>query len=148
MQEVVVLSHFEASIDRVFAAASDHEMFLRTADGSTTARVVRPGNPERNGLGCLREVSVRGKVRYLEEITAWDPPRAFEYTIRKTSLPLRHAGSRLTFTPRGSGTDVRWTSRFTVPIPILGRLLEGRARRLCETAFATILRDAKERLEA
>jgi hypothetical protein len=148
MQEVRVDIHIRAPIHVVFAAASDHETFLRTADGSTTAKVVRPGRPERNGLGCLREVSVRGKVRYLEEITAWEPPAAFGYTIRKTSLPLRHVGSRLTFTPRGSGTDVVWTSRFSVPIPFLGRLLEWRAKRLYEAAFGAILREAKERLEA
>lgn len=148
MQQVRVDLHIRAPVDAVFAAASDHETFLRTADGSTTARVVRPGRPEPNGLGCFREVSVRGKVRYLEEITAWEPPAAFEYTIRKTSLPLRHVGSRLTFTPRGGGTDVVWTSRFSVPIPFLGRLLEWRAKRLYEAAFGAILRQARERLES
>jgi len=147
MQEVRVDVHIRAPVDAVFAAASDHETFLRTADGSTTAKVVRPGRPERNGLGCLREVSVRGKVRYLEEITAWEPPGAFEYTILKTSLPLRHVGSRLTFTPHGAGTDVAWTSRFSVPFPLLGRLLEWRAKGLYEAAFGAILRQAKERLE-
>jgi hypothetical protein len=148
MTEVSVRIHVAARRDVVFAAATDHETFLRSADGATTARVVRAGDPAPNGLGCLREVSVGGKVRYLEEITAWEPPAAFGYTIRKTSLPLRHAGSRLTFTPRDGGTDVQWTSRFTVPIPVLGRLLERRAKRLYENAFAALLADAKARLEA
>jgi hypothetical protein len=148
MQEVKVRLHIDAPVDRVFDAASDHETFLHSPDGSTTARVVRPGQPPANGLGCIREVSIRGTVRYVEEITGWDPPRAFEYTIRKTSLPLRHSGSRLSFTARGSGTDVEWTSRFTVPIPLLGRLLERRAKRIYEAAFETLLRQTKVRLEA
>ncbi len=148
MTEVSVRIHIAAPRDVVFAAAADHEAFLRSADGTTTARVVRAGDPPPNGLGCLREVSVRGKVRYLEEITAWAPPAAFEYTIRKTPLPLRHAGSRVTSPPRDGGTAVGWTSRFTVPIPIVGRLLERRAKRLYETAFGALLADAKARLEA
>jgi len=41
--------------------------------------VVRAGEPERNGLGCLREVRVGRRVRYVEEITAWQRPLAFEY---------------------------------------------------------------------
>ena len=148
MQEVRVRIHIVAPRDVVFADAADHETFLRSADGATTARVVRPGLPPPNGLGCYREVSVRGKVRYVEEITAWNPPVEFEYTIRRTSLPLRHAGSRLTFTSRGGGTDVEWRSRFSVPIPVLGRLLERRAKRLYESAFGALLADAKARLEA
>jgi len=148
MAQVSVRIHIAAPCNVVFADAADHENFLRSADGATTARIVRPGLPPPNGLGCFREVSVRGKVRYVEEITAWHPPVDFEYTIRRTPLPLRHAGSRLTFTPRGGGTDVEWTSRFTVPIPVLGRLLERRAKRAYETAFAALLADAKARLEA
>jgi len=148
MTEVSVRIHIAAPRDAVFAAAADHETFLRSSDGATTARITRPGRPAPNGLGCFREVSVRGKVRYVEEITAWNPPVDFEYTIRRTPLPLRHAGSRLTFTPRDGGTDVEWTSRFTVPIPVLGRLLERRAKQLYETAFAALLADAKARLEA
>jgi len=148
MTEVSVRIHIAAPRDAVFAAAADHETFLRSADGATTARIVRRGRPAPSGLGCFREVSVRGKVRYVEEITAWDPPVEFEYTIRRTSLPLRHAGSRLRFTPRDGGTDVEWTSRFTVPIPLLGRLLERRAKRLYENAFGALLAEAKARLEA
>jgi len=46
-------------------AVSDHESFLRS-EGGVRARVVRAGEPERNGLGCLREVRVGRRVRYVE----------------------------------------------------------------------------------
>ncbi len=137
--------HVAAPVEQVFDAVSDHESFLR--DGVTAAKIVRDGQPGRNGLGCMREVSIRGKVRYLEEITAWERPAAFEYTIRKSSLPLRHEGSRLAFTARDGGTDVEWTSRFAVTVPVVGRLLEWRAKHLYETAFTGLLRQAKSRLE-
>jgi len=101
MHEVRIHVYIEAPVERVFDAVSDHESFLRS-EGGVRARVVRAGELERNGLGCLREVRVGRRVRYVEEITAWQRPLAFEYMIRETSLPLRHAGSRLTLTPHGS----------------------------------------------
>ena len=67
--------------------------------------------------------------------------------IRETSLPLRHAGSRLTFTPEGRGTDVEWTSRFEITVPLIGRLLGIRARRIYAASFRDLLLAAKERLE-
>jgi Polyketide cyclase / dehydrase and lipid transport len=105
MHEVRVHVQIESAVERVFDAVSDHESFLRS-EGGVRARVVRAGEPERNGVGCLREVRVGRRVRYVEEIIAWECPWAFEYLIRETSLPLRHNGSRLTFTPQGSGTAV------------------------------------------
>ena len=146
MEFVQVQVYIEALVEKVFDAVSDHESFLRTEDG-VSAKIMRPGTPEREGLGCLREVRVGRRARYVEEITAWQKPVAFEYRIRESSLPLRHAGSCLTFTPRGEGTDVEWTSRFEVTVPLLGRLLGARAKRLYAASFTALLHQAKARLE-
>lgn len=69
--------HIGAPIDQVFSAIADHEMFLGSQQG-ITAKILRPGANERNGLGCLREVRVGVRTYYVEEITAWDPPKLFE----------------------------------------------------------------------
>jgi hypothetical protein len=146
MPEVHVRVHIEAPVERVFDVVSDHETFLRS-EGGVSATVLREGERERNGTGCLREVRVGRRVRYVEEITAWHRPTSFEYMIRETSLPLRHAGSRLTFTPEGRGTDVEWTSRFEITVPLIGRLLGIRARRIYAASFRDLLLAAKARLE-
>jgi uncharacterized protein YndB with AHSA1/START domain len=142
---VRVVVHIGAPIERVFAALSDHERFLHSADVSTT--IVRPGQP-RDGLGCLREVRIAKRVRYLEEVTAWQPPSAFEYTIRETSLPLRHRGSRLALSATAGGTEVTWTSDFDVPIPIVGALLRRFLARKFTSGFRSLLVAAKGALEA
>ncbi len=143
---VRVLIHIDAPVDRVFDAVSDHEVFLRTDDG-TTAKIVREGATERNGLGCIREVNAGRRARYVEEITAWERPTGFAYTIRETSLPLRHLGSRLAFRPSGGGTDVEWTADFEVTVPIVGRLLRAWVDRRLARAFTEMLVAAKSRLE-
>jgi len=143
---VRVVVQVNAPVERVFDAVSDHETFLRTDDGTIT-KIVRPGDSERNGLGCLREVRAGVRGRYLEEITAWERPTSFEYQIRETSLPLRHFGSRIVFTAKGSATEVEWTSRFEIRIPILGRFLVRKAERGFTKVFTNLLLAAKSRLE-
>lgn len=147
MQEIHIQVHIAAPIERVFDAVSDHESFVRSTDGTTT-KVVRSGTPDRNGLGCLREVRARFGVYFIEEITAWERPGAFEYMIRETSLPLRHFGGRLTFASEGDGTNVDWTTRFEIMVPILGRLLEVPAKGLLVKAFTGLLLASKQRLGA
>jgi hypothetical protein len=146
MRSVQVHIHIDAPIDRVFETISDHERFLRSADGTRT-KLLQEGSAERNGLGCVREVSVGKRAWYVEEITAWERPASFEYTIRRASMPMHHEGSRLSFTEVSGGTDVQWSSRFTIPVPILGGLLGAAAERLYSKAFAALLATTKAQLE-
>jgi uncharacterized protein YndB with AHSA1/START domain len=144
---VQVQIHIDAPIEHVFDAVSDHVTFLRTEDGSTRTKVLRAGSADRNGLGCVREVRVGRRVRYVEEITAWERPSSFEYTIREVTIPLRHLGSRLTFASTSAGTDVMWTANFVVPVPVLGYPLRLWLERRLVRAFTEMLATAKGRLE-
>jgi hypothetical protein len=146
MQHVHVEVHINAPIDKVFETICDHEHFIFTPDGTHT-EIVKPGQSERYGLGCIRRVTVGTRAWYVEEITAWKRPSYFEYTIREASMPIRHTVSRLTFDAIDRGTDVHWTSQFQIPIPIIGRLLGARAKKLYAKAFYELLDAAKTRLE-
>ncbi|WP_437876718.1 SRPBCC family protein [Sorangium sp. So ce513] len=147
MEEVHVNVYIHAPVERVFDAVADHESFLR-AGSSTHTKVIRPGHTERNGLGALREVHAGKRIRYIEEITAFERPFSFEYQIRESTQPLRHHGSRLRFTPRGDGTEVDWTSRFEIPLPLVGGLLGPLSRRIFISVFTELLLAEKARLEA
>ncbi|AUX28016.1 MULTISPECIES: SRPBCC family protein [Sorangium] len=147
MAEVHVNVYIHAPVERVFDAVADHESFLRSGDGTHT-KLIRPGLTERNGLGALREVRVGKRIRYVEEITAFERPSSFDYQILESTQPLQHHGSRLRFTSRGDGTEVDWTSRFDVPVPLVGDLLGSLARRLFTAAFTELLLAEKARLEA
>jgi hypothetical protein len=99
MAKVLVRTSIERPVSDVFALVSDHENFLSGFSGTTT-RIIKAGAAVPNGLGCLREVRVGDRVRYVEEITQWEPPNSFEYLIREASIPIRPFGSRLDFTTR------------------------------------------------
>jgi hypothetical protein len=146
MAKVLVRASIEHPIVDVFALVSDHEKFLSGVSGTTT-KILKAGAEERNGLGCLREVRVGDRVRYVEEITQWQPPTSFEYVIREASIPIRHYGSRLDFTARQQSTDVAWQSHFDVPIPIIGWAAGLLMKRRYEAAFSAMLSQARVILE-
>jgi len=135
-----------APVDAVFRAVADHAQFLR--DRRTTTTVVRAGTSERDGPGCLREVRVKGGLRFLEEVTAWESPRSFEYIIRESTLPVEHEGGRLTFTAAGGATEVVWTTRFRPKVPLVGSLVGAAAERIFARTFTRLLQTAKAKLEA
>jgi uncharacterized protein YndB with AHSA1/START domain len=147
MEEVHANVYIHAPIERVFDAVSDHESFVH-AEGVTSTKIIRPGTDERNGLGCLRDVRVGPRVHYVEEVTAWERPSSFEYQVRESSRRIRHHGSRIRFIPRGEGTEVDWTSRVELTIPLVGRSLGPLFRRILTAAFTELLLAAKARLEA
>jgi hypothetical protein len=141
MVKVRVTQHIAGGLDAVFDLISNHETFLGRFPG-TRSRVVTPGSPERDGLGCIREVLVGKKIRYLEEITKWSRPTSFEYLIREASVPIRHYGSRLEFTSSSGGTDVTWTSHYDVPIPLIGWIIGSYMKSQYEVAFRQMLQNA------
>ena len=72
----------------------------------------------------------------------WGPKSQCECT-----LPIRHDGGTLEFHQRGGGTEVDWTSRFTIPIPFLGETLARVATRNAVEQFTQLLLNAKRELE-
>jgi hypothetical protein len=146
MAKVFVQACIKRPIVDVFALISDHEKFLSGISGTTT-KIVKAGTVERNGLGCIREVRVGDRIRYVEEITRWQPPYSFEYLIREASIPIRHYGSRLDFAVREKSTDVIWQAHFDVPIPVIGWALGLFMKRRYESAFSAMLLQARVMLE-
>lgn len=139
MVEIRLVAQFDGSPAEVFAKVSDHESFF--AGPWISCKVTRPGQSDRNGLGATREVYPVG-IRFVEEITAWDAPRSFEYRVRECALPSNHELGRLTFAAKAGGTEVVWVTRFEIPIPLIGGpltrlsapIFSGSFRRLLERA--------------
>jgi hypothetical protein len=144
MEEIAIRLRFDAPRDRVCDVVADHETFLSNARTRTV--ITRSGEPERSGKGCLRTVHAQPGIRFVEEITEWERPASYQYLIRESSLPMRHHGGKLTFTEKDDGTVVDWTTRFEIPVPLLGKLLEKAAKRALTRAFEEFLQQAKARV--
>ena len=105
------------------------ETFSRLADhnrlGSVLGLPVRrtqDGKGDPNGLGSVRTLGV-WPIDFDETVTKYEPSTRIEYKISR-GTPLRDHHGIVRFTPKGAGTEVAWTIRFDVPVPVLGRVLK------------------------
>ena len=87
-RSIRVERRLDAPPEAVFEIVADHARYDRF-DGIRRSELVEPGDPDPNGLGAVRWLWL-GPLRFEEEVTAFDPPRRFDYLIRQ-SRPFRSA---------------------------------------------------------
>ncbi len=146
METVELKVYIHAPVEDVWEKLSDYEGYADLSD-VREAKLLRPGEKERNGLGAVRRVNVMGVV-FIEDITAFDPPRRLEYHVKKCSIPLKHKLGRMDLTPRGEGTEIHWTTIIEIPIPIIGGLMTKISRLITRDTFYNVLLEMKEEMEA
>lgn len=150
MREIHVSLPFKVVPERVFAALADHETFFQGRQLS--CRLLREGSPDRNGNGALREVR-SGRLVFVEDISDFQPAQGFDYRVQSLCtasgrrLPFHHHRGWLSLMPEAGGTRVHWRSRFSIAVPLLGRLIEPLVARSVAHAFELLLLRARERLE-
>ncbi len=150
MYQIHVGITIDAPPRQVFDVLADHERFLRGP--ALACRLLTEGRAHRNGLGAVREVTAEGTV-FTEEITAFDPPRHFEYIVRRLIDPrgklarFRHERGWLDVVPSGEKTRVDWYSRFAVTMPIVGWFAERMVGPRAAAEFRKLLDRTKADLE-
>ena len=127
MQTIRVERTLPAPAEKVFDLATDHAGYTALS-GVTSARLVRAGAQDRNGVGAVREIKA-GPIRIQEEVTAFERPGLMDYKVVHSTIPLRHELGRMEFSETSEGTHVVWTTVIGVDIPLLGRLLTPLAAR-------------------
>ncbi len=110
------------------------------------AKLLRPGEEERYGVGSLNMIRFIG-VTFITEVTAFKPPWRVEYLIKKCTFPMRQELGRIDLIPRGDGTEIHWITRFEIPTPIIGPLLGKLARFIFQYFFYESLMEAKANIE-
>ncbi len=120
MPTIRVHSTFACTPERAFEALTDHAGFDRMHGLDVKIIERGPGHP--NGVGTVRSMG-GGGVHFEEEITVFEPPRAYEYRIRKGTIPVTHNGGRVEVVQDGAVCNVSWTTDITLPIPVIGNVL-------------------------
>ena len=119
------------------------ELFRRWYGPIPPIKEVRGQTGDWDSVGQLRTVVLVGGGSMLEQLTQFDPPHSFGYTLSDIKGPLSPLVGRVAgvwmFEPFGSGTNVtwRWTihprSGLTAPLlPVFGKLWKGYARQSLE----------------
>ena len=108
-------------IEAVFDLLADHEGYAKFK-GVKAAKVIEPGQTEKNGLGALRYINL-GAVNFDERITHFDRPNRLDYLIERSSpLPFKHQLGSITLSEQQGATKVTWVSQGAIGIPLLGKL--------------------------
>lgn len=133
--------HIDAPPDVVWRAITDHARMPEWTPIRACV-VIRPGSPDPNGLGAVRQLRAPG-TSIEEEVVLWDPPRRFDYCLRR-GAPLRDHRGHVFLTPDAGGTQVQWTARFRPLVPATGAAL----RAFLQRGFDGALRKLKRRIES
>jgi Polyketide cyclase / dehydrase and lipid transport len=119
------------------------QLFRRWYGPIPPIKEVRGQTGDWDSVGQSRTVVLVGGGSMLEQLTQFDPPHSFGYTLSDIKGPLSPLVGRVDgvwmFEPIGSGTNVtwRWTihprSGLTAPLlPVFGKLWKGYARQSLE----------------
>lgn len=142
MQTINVSQVLPLDPKRAFELIADHERFL--SGGTLRCQITRPGTEEKNGLGARRKVDAKSII-FIEDIVAFERPDHYEYKIVELGGPigrflaLNHHGGRLQLRPHARGTQIDWTSTFSVTTPVIGRAIEKMIAPGIERAFSRLL---------
>jgi len=145
METIDLAISIRAPLERAWELLSDQEgyTFVRQVK---KADLLEEGRGDRNGVGAVLKIRAMGAT-ILWEVVGFEPPRRFDYRITKFPLPFRHEIGSVELTSGGDRTDVRWLSRFEVPVPLVGRMMELVIRRVFGKVHQSTLEQAKALLE-
>ena len=104
-----------------------------------------------DAVGKTRTVVLTGGGSMREQLTSYDPPRSFGYTLSDVKGPMAPLVARVeglwSFEPAGTGTRVTWQwtihprSALSAPVlPVFGRLWLGYARQSLEELSNQLVR--------
>lgn len=143
MQTIDLITVIPAPIDIVFDEYTDHER-LGDLPMAISSKVTTPGKTEKNGLGAVRRLNA-GAIQLREEVTAFERPHLMEYRITWSFPKSRHDLGRVVFTEVDGGTQIHWTTIFTVQVPLLGDKADPAFKALFTQVFKTVFKQVEKR---
>ena len=146
METIDIVIRIRAPIERAWELLSDQEGYT-FARQVKKAELLEEGRGNKNGIGAVLKIQAMGST-IVWEVVGFDPPHRFEYRITKFPLPFHHEIGSVELTPLDDSIDARWISRFEVPVPLAGRMLELIICRVFGKVHQSTLEQAKVILEA
>jgi uncharacterized protein YndB with AHSA1/START domain len=99
----------------VFDVLTDHRRYPEITS-LRRAELEREGDPEPNGVGAVRVLTLAGPPMR-EEVLAYERPTRFSYTVL-SGLPVRDHIGTVQLTPAEGGTEVTYAIRTTPTLPL------------------------------
>ncbi len=122
-QQIAITQSFNAPIDTVFTALTDHNNFGIVV--KATIRRIKDSDSENvNGVGSIRRITPLPFSHFEETVVTFEANQLMEYVVSKGS-PIKNHKGRMEFSEIDGKTQLRYTIDFEPKIPFLGKLLKG-----------------------
>ncbi len=145
MKTVDVRIKIDAPPEKVWEILTDYEGWTFFKEISK-AELLKRGKSEKAGVGAVRKLRLNG-LPFVEEITAFEPPKYMEYVLEKSAIPGQRETARNELSMSGNGTELRWSGQLELEIPVIGRMLEPVLQRMTRKTFQSFIEQVKAKAE-
>lgn len=122
-QQITITQSFNAPIETVFTALTDHNSFGKIAN-TKTSRIKDSGQDNLNGEGSIRRISPLPFFHFEETVVTFESNKLMEYVVSKGS-PIKNHKGRMEFSEENGKTQLNYTIDFEPKIQFLGGILKG-----------------------
>ncbi|HEY2405344.1 MAG TPA: SRPBCC family protein [Polyangiaceae bacterium] len=146
MATISTTEFFPAAPQRVWEFMTD-AVLLQRLGACDSLRGLNAAPGELFGEGAVREVRL-GALRFVERIKKAEVGRCLEVEVLEAAGPINQEYERVDLRPRDHGSEVTWTIRFTLKIPIFREYLSRLVAVFAKFHFRRFVRKFKAHIEA
>jgi uncharacterized protein YndB with AHSA1/START domain len=128
--------------ETVFDVLTDHRRYPEITR-LRKAELEREGEPESNGLGAIRVLTVVGPPMR-EEIIGYERPSRFSYKIL-SGLPVRDHVGTVELKAAGGGTEVTYAVKTTPTIPLAGPVFMAILKKAIRDLIGGVAKESERR---
>jgi len=128
--------------ETVFDVLTDHRRYTEITS-LRKAELEREGEPEPNGLGAIRVLTVAGPPMR-EEVIGYERPSRFSYKIL-SGLPVRDHVGTVELSPKDGGTEVTYAVKTTPTIPLAGPVFMAVLKKAIRDLIGGVAKESERR---
>lgn len=128
--------------ETVFDVLTDHRRYAEITP-LRKAELEREGEPEPNGVGAIRVLTVAGPPMR-EEVLAYERPHRFAYKLL-SGLPVRDHVGTVEMQPSEGGTEVTYAVKTTPTIPFAGPVFMAALKKAIRDLLGGVAKESERR---
>lgn len=134
-----------ASPEIVFEVLTDHRRYTELT-ALRKAELEREGEPNPNGVGAIRKLTVVGPPMR-EEVIVFEEPSRFSYTVL-SGLPVRDHVGTVELTAAGGGTKMVYAVRTQPTLPVVGFAVVAAVKQAIKGLIDGVAKESERRAAA
>ncbi len=135
----------DAPAETVFTVLTDHAGYSKLTP-LRKSELEREGNPDPNGMGAIRKLTVVGPPMR-EEVIAFEAPKRFSYTVL-SGLPVRDHVGTVELSEEGGKTRMVYAVRTQPTLPVVGFAVVAAVKQAIKGLIGGVAKESERRAAA